>query len=96
MRFMEVIFLCPFLCVFCAGVFCPMCVYVGARAFCALPPFCCPPPPPPPLGPPVSADGITDTSLGSLTIYARNVLASWQAEAATRLLARPTRRCSPC
>jgi hypothetical protein len=25
------------------------------------------------------ADGITDTSLGSLTVYARNKLASWQA-----------------
>jgi hypothetical protein len=27
----------------------------------------------------VSADGITDTSLGSLDMYPRNKLASWQA-----------------
>jgi hypothetical protein len=71
----------PFSVRFLCRCFFPMCVYARAfmwgHALCVLwRPFGAPPPPP---RVPVSADGITDTSLGSLTMYARNKLASWQA-----------------
>jgi hypothetical protein len=80
MCFMEIIFLCPFLCVFCPGLIRLLCVYVGVRAFCALPtPH--PTPTPPPARPDPRWPG-TSWLLGR--------------PPATRLLARPARRCSPC